>query len=78
MAGQDRCDGLLERHGEGAVKRAWNVVQHSPQASNVADVRENVEQGSTLYTDALPSYDRMAAEASNIKVIDHAESMPMA
>ncbi len=37
-------------------------------------VTENVEAGATLYTDALHSYDRMAARGYIHSVIDHAEA----
>ncbi len=38
-----------------------------------AEVREHVEAGAALYSDALVSYEGLVSEITRIKVIDHAE-----
>ena len=66
--------GLLERHGPDGHSRV--VLQHVPnvrRGSLVPHIREHVEPGSEVFTDALPSYDRLAADYTH-KVIDHAEA----
>ncbi|MGI0133664.1 MAG: IS1595 family transposase [Candidatus Micrarchaeaceae archaeon] len=60
--------GLLERHGEVRAKVVMNIKQRTLQGY----VREHVEPGSQLFTDALPSYDGLAAHFVH-NVIDHAE-----
>jgi transposase-like protein len=62
--------GLLERH-TGKVRTA--VVETRKKYALQAMVRENVEVGAALYTDALKSYDGLNSEYAH-KVIDHAEA----
>ncbi len=59
--------GLLERHGEVRVKVVGNRRKHTLQS----EVRENVESGSQLFTDALESYNGMDEYIH--QVVDHAE-----
>jgi transposase-like protein len=59
--------GLLERHGEVRVK----VVPNRLKATLQAEVKENVESGSELFTDALKSYQGLNEYVH--QVIDHAE-----
>src|SRR2546425_82484 len=61
--------GLLERHG---VARTI-VVPTRKKGDLREQVRQNVEQGSELFTDALMSYDGLSADYAH-KVIDHAEA----
>ena len=61
--------GLLERHGKARVKVLPTRRKHHIQA----EVRENVERGSNLYTDALMSYAGLAPEYVH-EFIDHAEA----
>lgn len=60
--------GLLERHGEARVK----VVETRRKKDVQAQVREHVEPGSSIYTDALKSYEGMDEYAHEF--IDHAEA----
>jgi transposase-like protein len=60
--------GLLERHGEVRTK----VVPDTKSRTLQVEVRENVEPGSQLYTDALKSYKGLDPEYVH-QVVDHAE-----
>ncbi len=60
--------GLLERHGEVRTK----VIPNSKKRTVQKEVRENVEVGSEVFTDALSSYDGLASEFAH-DVINHAE-----
>lgn len=60
--------GLLERHGEVRTK----VVPDTKKNTLHIEVRENVEPGSELYTDALKAYEGLDLEYIH-QVIDHAE-----
>ncbi len=60
--------GLLERHGEVRTK----VVPDTKKRTLHVEVRENVEPGSELFTDALKSYEGLDPEYIH-QVIDHAE-----
>lgn len=60
--------GLLERHGEVRTR----VVPDTKKKTLHVEVRENVEPGSELYTDALKSYEGLDPEYVH-QVIDHAE-----
>jgi transposase-like protein len=65
--------GLLERHGPDGHSRV--ILQHVPNVRRhtlAPHIREHVEPGSDVFTDALRSYDRLAADYTH-KVIDHAE-----
>ncbi len=59
---------LLERHGEFRYRIIPNTRRHTLDA----EVKRSVESGSHLFTDALASYDHLAADDVH-KVIDHAE-----
>jgi transposase-like protein len=73
MIGKVAVMGLLARHGEGSqVRTSVLINRRKHQLEDV--VTEHVEAGSTLYTDALRSYDRMEARGYIHKVIDHAEA----
>jgi transposase-like protein len=66
--------GLLERHGIDGHSTV--TLKHLPTTRRRAfdsAVREHVEPGSEVFTDALPSYDALKTEYAH-KVIDHAES----
>jgi len=66
--------GLLERHGlDGGSKVRVNVIPNTRKAHTREYVRREVEPGTALYTDALPSYRGLSAEYVH-GVIDHAES----
>jgi transposase-like protein len=61
--------GLLERHGEVRTM----VVSNTKRKSLQGEVSKHVEQGSTVYTDALRSY-RTLGETYIHNVINHAET----
>lgn len=66
--------GLLERHGEdGHSKVKAKVVPNVRRATLAPEVRQHVEAGSEVFTDALRSYDHLDADYIH-QVIDHAES----
>lgn len=60
--------GLLERHG----KAKTSVVPDTKKKTLQKHLRDHVETGSNLYTDALKSYEGLDAEFVH-QVIDHAE-----
>jgi transposase-like protein len=59
--------GILERGG----KVRASVVPNRKKKALQAEVRKHVEAGAALYTDALLSYDGLAADYAH-QVIDHA------
>jgi transposase-like protein len=68
MSGKVAVMGLLERHGEVRTK----VVPDTKSRTLQVEVRENVEPGSAIYTDALRSYKGLDPEYVH-QVVDHAE-----
>lgn len=64
--------GLLERDGEVRTK----VIQNIRRKILDPEVREHIESGATVYTDALPSYESLGDEYIH-KTIDHAERYAM-
>jgi transposase-like protein len=73
MAGKIAVMGLLERHGEKGSQVRLQVVKNRRKNELEKTVTDNVAEGSTLYTDALRSYDRMNQKGYEHHVIDHAE-----
>jgi transposase-like protein len=70
-AGKVAVMGLLQRHGEVRLK----VVPNTRKLNLQAEIRENVEVGSEIFTDALLSYYGLDADAEYVhRVIDHAEA----
>lgn len=67
-AGKAIAFGLFERNSK-KVRTA--VVPTRRKRDLETHVRENVEKGASLYTDSLPSYDRLASDYTH-KVINHA------
>ena len=66
--------GLLERHGEDGHSRVKATVVPNVRRKTLAPaVREQVAEGSELFTDALPSYNSLGEDYIH-QVIDHAES----
>ena len=61
--------GLLERHGAVRTKVVPSIRKRKLQA----EVRDHVEVGSNLYTDALASYEGLEGDYVH-QVIDHAEA----
>jgi transposase-like protein len=65
--------GLLERHGPDGHSRV--VFRHVPNVRRrvlTPEISQHVEPGSEIFTDKLPSYNRLGADYIH-KVIDHAE-----
>jgi len=74
--GKSAVMGLLERHGPDKAKASRVRVMHVGTTRKrilQAAVREHVERGTNVYTDALKSYDGLAHEYTH-QVIDHAEA----
>ena len=65
FVGKSIVVGLLERHGEVRT----SIVSNTRRGTLQREVRNNVESGSSVYTDALASYDGLNDE----QVVDHAE-----
>jgi transposase-like protein len=73
VAGKVAVMALLERHAQPSSQVRLNVI-HTLRKSEVQGiVREHVEKGSTLNTDAFQSYTGLMADFAH-KVIDHAEA----
>ena len=71
--GKTAVMGLLERHGpDGHSTVRASVIASRRRSTLVPAVRENVEAGATVYTDALKSYVDLSAGYVH-EVIDHAE-----
>jgi transposase-like protein len=62
--------GLLERHGGRVHARVVGQGKHKPLLDGIV---ENVETGSTVYTDETPAYDHLGIQDYAHKVIKHAE-----
>jgi transposase-like protein len=73
MIGKVAVMGLLERHPERSRVRT-SVVRNRRKHELERAIGEHVESGSTIYTDALRSYDRMGQRGYVHNVIDHAEA----
>lgn len=72
--GKTAVMGLLERHGsDGHSKVRAKVVPNVRRSSLRPEIRENVVEGSEVFTDALKSYADLS-DAYTHAVIDHAES----
>ncbi len=76
MIGKVAVMGLLERHrkDEGGAQVRTQVIANRKKHQLQQIIDANVETGSTLYTDALRSYDRMGQRGYVHNVIDHAEA----
>ena len=76
MIGKVAVMGLLERHrkDDGGSQVRFKVIANRKKHQLESVVTENVEVGSSVYTDALRSYDRMGERGYVHSVIDHAEA----
>jgi transposase-like protein len=74
MAGKIAVMGLLERHGEGKSRVRTEVITNRKRNQLEQSIAANVVPGTTIYTDALRSYDRMGQKGYVHQVIDHAEA----
>src|SRR5216117_1780838 len=74
MVGKTAVMGLLERHGPDKVSRVKVSVVPTVRRHHLqAEIRQHVEPGTQLYTDALKSYERLT-DLYTHHVIDHAEA----
>jgi len=72
--GKTAVMGLLERHGpDGHSRVRVKHIANTKKKTLGPEVRQHVEPGANLYTDALKSYDGLSAEYAHA-VIDHAEA----
>jgi transposase-like protein len=72
-AGKAAVMGLLERNSPDKSSRVRCKVVETVRRQHVdSQVRQNVEKGSEVFTDAFPSYNKLADEYIH-NVIDHAE-----
>jgi len=72
--GKSAVMGLLERHGpDGHSRVRVKHLANTKKKTLGPEVRQQVEPGANLYTDALKSYDGLSAEYTHA-VIDHAEA----
>ncbi len=72
-AGKTAVMGLLERHGpDGHSRVRTKVVPNVRRGTLHGEIRENVEPGSEMFTDALRSYEGLEPDYVH-NVIDHAE-----
>jgi transposase-like protein len=74
MIGKVAVMGLLERHAPKGSRVRLNVVKNRRRHELEQTIGENVTTGSTVYTDALRSYDQMGQRGYVHQVIDHAEA----
>lgn len=72
FSGKAAVMGLLERHGDGKSRVRTRIVHSTRSYPLQSVVRSEVQKGSTVYTDALRSYDGLKADYIH-GVIDHAE-----
>jgi transposase-like protein len=72
--GKTAVMGLLERHGpDGHSRVATKIVPNTRRASLAPNIRERVEPGSDVFTDALSSYNDLSRDYVH-EMIDHAET----
>jgi transposase-like protein len=73
MVGKTAVLGLLERDPEKRASKVFcKVIEHVRRRDLDPIVRQRVQEGSEVFTDALHSYARLADQFAH-KVIDHAE-----
>lgn len=72
-AGKTIVLGALERGKKGESKVRAKVIRNTDRNTLKREVKEDVEKGSTLYTDAHSGYDSLNAEYVRL-VIDHAQA----
>jgi transposase-like protein len=73
MAGKVAVMGLLDRHGKDGTSRIRTMVIDGRRKTQLCEpIETHVMAGSTVYTDALRSYNDIQGDYTH-KVIDHAE-----
>jgi hypothetical protein len=73
IAGKVAVMALLERHGQPSSQVQLHVLHTLKRHEVQTIVRDRVEAGSNVYSDAFASYTGLIADYSH-KVIDHAEA----
>ncbi len=72
--GKTAVMGLLERHGpDGHSRVRVKPVRNTRRATLAPEVRQHVQPGANVYSDALASYEGLAKDYTH-QVIDHAET----
>lgn len=72
--GKSAVMGLLERHGpDGHSRVRVKTIPNVRRQTLAPEVRQHVESGANVYTDALKSYEGLAPDYAH-QVIDHAEA----
>lgn len=74
MIGKVAVMGLLARHGDKGSQVRLQVVSNRKKHQLEKTIFDHVSVGTTIYTDALRSYDRMGQRGYVHHVIDHAET----
>ena len=65
--------GLLERHGDNGSRAHVKVMPTNRQFHVRSTVRDNVEKGSTVYSDSLKSSANLPADGFVHDFVDHTE-----
>jgi transposase-like protein len=74
LKGKIAVMGLLERHPEkGKSRIRLQVVEKVKRGDLVPHIREHVARGANVFTDALPSYDKLYEDGFIHEMIDHAK-----
>ena len=71
--GKTAVMGLLERHPEGGSKVRTKVIQGTKRRHLVGEMKNQIERGASVYTDALPTYSSMN-HLFRHSFVDHAET----
>jgi transposase-like protein len=75
LTGKIAVMGLLQRHpAKGHSQVRLQVVKHVKRGNLVPHIEANVAEGANVFTDALPSYDKLYQHGFIHEMIDHAES----
>jgi transposase-like protein len=75
LTGKVAVMGLLQRHPmKGHSQVRLKVVKHVKRGNLVPHIQANVAEGANVFTDALPSYDKLYQHGFMHEMIDHAES----
>jgi len=72
-AGKTAVFGLLERHGKGKSKVRAQVIPNAWKATVQPIIKENVQEGTNVYTDEHGAYFQLGQEGFNHAFVRHAE-----
>jgi transposase-like protein len=74
LKGKTAVLGMLQRHpGKGQSRVRLHIVPKVKRGNLVPHITDNVEQGTNVFTDALPSYDKLYQHGYIHEMIDHAQ-----